>query len=184
MTAPRLLPILPLFILACSSAPRTIEASAPVGSVELLGESEAIVRLLPGVSARTLLGTGVFADFTPDLDSSAAVRQFGEPKETVKGEGETLFIYSREGKRVAIVEQVVRPSDGGPSTQSYTLRSWPGPTYAETLPSTLRQLISRREGKHSIIIVSTERSDWNIEIHVENRLVSYLVARQRPDRTS
>jgi len=51
--------------LACDTSPKTFATKAPLEDLKIYGGDEAIADLTEGVSARSIVGTTLFADFEP-----------------------------------------------------------------------------------------------------------------------
>lgn len=166
---------------ACGPPPSP-RAEDPLATVVLLNQEEVFATLSSGHSAREIIGKGLFADLEPVLDPAIALARFGPPKEVRKGDGETLFVYMRDGHLIAICEHVIRPSDGGPSTYRHSLRAWPDAGYATRLPAALQKLVARRDGRHKIVVTSGTVDDWDFELRVVNKAIEYVAASTRPDR--
>jgi hypothetical protein len=167
--------------LACETSPRTVTASPPLRDVKVYGGNEAIADLTEGVSARSVVGNTLFADFEPDWTQETAEAHFGKPSEVTKrGDDVTLFIYERQGKRIAVVRQAVIPTDGGPKTTSFHLEALPQKGFEDTLPQSLREVIRSNPSLRQIHFRSTAPGDWNIHLHLQDGRVSYVSATTLP----
>ena len=130
-----------VFPICCGESPRVITAEAPLKSVEIYG-AMAIADLRSGVAARTVVGPNLFGDFEPGVRPEAIETRFGRAADVVtRGDDLTLFIYERQGQRVAVVRQIVTGSSGGPKGTSYHLEAYPPPHFEETLPQALQDVI-------------------------------------------
>jgi hypothetical protein len=165
--------------LACDLSTRQAPAKPPVARVEI-NEGQAIVDLAEGVSARSIVGSHLFGDFLPGWTPEEAEERFGKPTEVSTTDYLTLFIYERQGKRVAIARQTVLQSGGGPPGTSLELRAFPPAGYLETLPESLRDLIRSEPRLREIHLGSGLRDDWRIRLILRDGQVSYVSARAAP----
>jgi hypothetical protein len=163
---------------ACNTAPKQLAAEPPLAGIEVYGD-HAVVELVKGASARSIVGADLFGDMDPRWTEAEAEARLGKPKEIVKRDDYmTLFVYEKQGKRVAVARQTVIPSGGGPRGTSYHLETFPPEGFIETLPMSLRQLIQVKGGLREIGFRSSEPGDWNIHLHVQDGRVSYVSAHE------
>lgn len=164
---------------ACNLSTRAAPAKPPISRIEIIG-GQAIVELVKGVSARSIVGLETFGDFMPGWTPADAETRFGKPKEVSESDYLTLFIYERGGKRVAIGRQKVIQSGGGPPGTSFDLRAFPSEDFLESLPDSLRDLIRSESTLREVHLSSDVAGDWSIHLHVRDGRVSYVSAVQGP----
>jgi hypothetical protein len=149
--------------------------------VKVYGGDEATADLMGGVSARSIVGATLFADFEPGWTPETAEARFGKPKEVLKrGDDLTLFFYERQGKRVAVARQAVVPSNRGPKGTSFHLEAFPAQDFEETLPASLREVIRSNPSLRQILLRSNTPGDWNIHIYLQDGRISHLTATSVP----
>lgn len=166
---------------SCDPSPKVHSAEPPLAHVEVYG-GHAVVDLVKGVSVHSIVGADLFADFKPGWTPEEAEARFGKPKEVVREHQDlTLFVYERQGKRVAVVRQTVFPSSGGgPPGTNYYLEAFPPEGFVETLPASLRELIRSEPKLREIGFRSTVLDDWNIHLDVRDGRVSSVEGHEAP----
>jgi hypothetical protein len=164
---------------ACNTAPSRVSVQPPIAGVEAYGD-HAVVELVKGASVRSIVGADLFGDLNPRWTDVEAEARLGKPKEIVKRDNYlTLFVYERQGRRVAVARQTVVPSDGGPLGTSYHLEAFPPEGFVDSLPRSLRQLIQAKGELREIGFRSSDPNDWNIHLHVRDGRVSHVTAHER-----
>jgi len=162
---------------ACEISPRVLQPKPPLKRVEIIRGSFAAVELVSGVSASGMVGVDRFAGLEPAWTPDIAEARLGKPTEVVKkNDDETLFIYERQGRRAAVVQQKFVPSGGGPKATSYHVVAFPPPDFTDTLPEAIRDLIHSERGLRRINLGSGMAGDWNIDLDLEDGHVTSVTA--------
>lgn len=166
---------------SCELSPRTLPAEPPLKRIEVIRGNFAIVELVSGVSARSIVGADRFAGLEPGWTPEIAEARLGKPLEVVKkNDDETLFVYERQGRRAAVVQQKFVPSGGGPKGTSFHLVAFPSSDFTETLPEPIRNLIRSQRDLRRISLGSGVPGDWNIGIDLADGQVESISAHPAP----